>query len=65
MIYLEAETMPLGVLGKTAWWTTLRILAEFDARLPTEPLDVLLERAKQRSGVLEEMRAEAVVQGLS
>ncbi|MGW4840243.1 transaldolase [Streptomyces globisporus] len=62
---LEAESMLLGVLGKTACWKTLRILAETDARLPTGRLDVLLERAERQSAVLEELRAEAVARGLS
>ncbi|MFG2768078.1 transaldolase [Streptomyces rubiginosohelvolus] len=62
---LEAESMLLGVLGKTACWRTLRILADSDARLPADRLDVLLERAEQQSAVLEDLRAAAAVRALS
>ncbi|MFD4005825.1 transaldolase [Streptomyces rubiginosohelvolus] len=57
---LETESMLLGVLGKTACWRTLRILAESDERLSADRLDTLLERAEQQSDTLEELRSAAV-----
>ncbi|MFB8106811.1 transaldolase [Streptomyces sp. NPDC056007] len=62
---LEAESMLLGVVGKTACWRTLRILADSEPRLPADRLDTLLERAEQQSAVLEEMRSAAAIRALS
>ncbi|GGY15394.1 hypothetical protein GCM10010326_03830 [Streptomyces xanthochromogenes] len=61
---LEAESMLLGVLGKAACWRTLRVLAESDARLCADDLDVLLDRAEQQSATLEELRSTAAVRAL-
>ncbi|WP_411107693.1 transaldolase [Streptomyces sp. cmx-4-9] len=61
---LEAESMLLGVLGKTACWRTLRALAETDERLAADQLDALLERAEQQSATLEELRSTAAARTL-
>ncbi|MFD3762594.1 hypothetical protein [Streptomyces sp. NPDC058622] len=61
---LEAESMLLGVLGKTACWRTLRVLAETDERLAADQLDALLERAEQQSATLEELRSTAAARTL-
>ncbi|MFF2223696.1 hypothetical protein ACFVV7_10335 [Streptomyces globisporus] len=62
---LEAESMLLGVLGKTACWRTLRILADSEPRLPADRLETLLERAEQQSAVLDELRSAAAIRALS
>ncbi|MFJ3091440.1 hypothetical protein [Streptomyces sp. NPDC086838] len=62
---LELETMLLGVKGKAVCWRTLRALAETDARLRTEDLDVLLERAETQGAVLERMRLAASIRVFS
>lgn len=55
----ELETMALGVVGKTACWRVLRILADHDRRLEPERLDDLLDRAKRQAETLEELRVRA------
>ncbi|WP_329454512.1 hypothetical protein [Streptomyces sp. NBC_01497] len=53
---LEAESALLGVQGKAACWRTLRALSETDARLSTERLDALVERAEDQILTLENIR---------
>lgn len=52
----ELESMTLGVVGKTACWRVLRILAEHDDRIDEARLDDLLARAKRQTDTLEELR---------
>ncbi|OEJ35138.1 transaldolase [Streptomyces subrutilus] len=61
---LEAESMLLGVQGKTACWRTLRALAATDERLSTEHLDTLIERAEKQIALLEKLRTTATTRAL-
>jgi len=62
---IELETMRLGVEGKAAGWRTLREVAETEARLDSERLDALLNRALQQAEDLERLRVRAVTEALA
>ena len=53
---VELEALRLGVDGKAAGWRILRSLADGDTRLDRQRLDQLLDRARQQSQMLEELR---------
>jgi hypothetical protein len=53
---VELEALRLGVVGKAAGWHTLRSLADNDRRLDRQRLDQLLDRARQQSQLLEDLR---------
>ena len=57
---IELEMMRLGVEGKAAGWQTLRTLAGERTELDPARLDRLLDRAKDQSARLEELRTDAV-----
>src|SRR4051812_34315800 len=61
----ELEIMQLGVEGKAAGWRTLRALAAYDARIDSGQMDVLLERARQQSALLEDVRPEIAQQAFA
>ena len=56
----ELEMLRLGVEGKAADWRTLRALADADSRLDRDRLDGLMARAREQTGLLEELRIRAV-----
>jgi hypothetical protein len=53
---VELEALRLGVDAKAAGWRTLRSLTDHDPRLDRQRLDELLDRARQQSQMLEELR---------
>src|SRR3954452_17386678 len=53
---VELETLRLGIVGKLAGWTTLRILADSDPRLDADQLDRLIVRADEQSAIAEDLR---------
>jgi hypothetical protein len=55
----ELEMLRLGVEGKAAGWRTLRALADADSRLDRDRLDGLMARAREQTGLLEELRIRA------
>jgi hypothetical protein len=55
---VEVEVMQLGVEGKAAGWRTLLAFSAYDARLDTAQLELLLDRARQQSALLEDLRAD-------
>jgi hypothetical protein len=55
----ELEMLRLGVEGKAAGWRTLRALADADSRLDRDRLDRLMARAREQTGLLEELRIRA------
>jgi hypothetical protein len=59
---LELEIMLLGVQGKAEGWQALRTLAGERDELDVAQLDRLLARARDQSGRLEELRADAVTE---
>ncbi|MFC6884524.1 MULTISPECIES: hypothetical protein [Actinomadura] len=56
---VELEMLRLGTEGKAAGWSTLRELADADARLDARRLDELIARARAQSRTLEELRVKA------
>ena len=57
---LELEALHLAVLGKSAAWRMLRLLADTDPRLDSSQLDALAARAAEQSAELEDLRMAAV-----
>src|SRR3954447_21320885 len=54
----ELEIMQIGVEGKASGWRTLLALAPYDERLDSGQLEMLLERARQQSQLLEDLRPD-------
>lgn len=59
---IELEVLRLGVEGKAAAWRALRALADTDPRLDATQLDELLDRARQQSDRLEQLRIRAAAE---
>jgi hypothetical protein len=55
----ELEMLRLGVEGKAAGWRTLRALADAHSRLDRDRLEGLMARAREQTGLLEELRVRA------
>jgi hypothetical protein len=53
---IELETIRIALEGKLSGWVSLRLLAEHDARLDVERLDVLITRGKDQCDRAEDLR---------
>ncbi len=61
---VELEGLKLGVEGKVSLWSSLRALADAEARLDKTRLDELIVRGEDQSRTLEELRLAAAMQAL-
>jgi hypothetical protein len=59
---VELEALRLGVEGKAAGWRSLRALADRERRLDPTRLDELIDRARQQSETLEELRVRTAAE---
>ncbi|MER7010222.1 hypothetical protein ABT324_02170 [Saccharopolyspora sp. NPDC000359] len=57
-VLVEVEALCLGVQGKAAGWRTLLAFADHDARLATDILQDLVNRAQHQFEVLERIRVQ-------
>lgn len=62
---MELDAMCTAVEAKRLGWVTLRLVAEGDLRLNPSDLDVLVGRAADQRGRLEQLRRRAVVNALA
>jgi hypothetical protein len=62
---IEFEGMRLGVEGKTDGWQALREIADAYPRLDAATLDRLLQRARDQSKMLQELRLSAAEQAFT
>jgi hypothetical protein len=56
---VEFEAMHLGVEGKIDGWQALRQIVDHEPRLDSNQLDELVDRARQQSAALQELRLRA------
>lgn len=50
------EVLALGIQGKAALWQVLKVIREFDSRIPDKGFDNLLQRAQEQHSRVEQMR---------
>ena len=64
-LFMEMETLELGILGKLSMWRTLRETQGGDPRLAGVDLDALVKRAQEQADSLEPYRRDAAARAFS